>query len=297
MIRSSLLAALTWALLGSAAPAALVDGVAAVVDGRVVTLSEVREASAARSRLGPQGPSDPSVEALEFLIEKALLENEASRLGAAVSDAEVEKTVADIRSRNGLDDEAFRAALAGQGLEYEDYLAELRSQILRAKVAGQVLRPRLQAEEDDLREYYLKNVSVFCEPDRLRLGHVEVPEGREAAEAVRARIAAGEPPEAAATPASYKDMGLLERDSLAEVVQSALQGVAPGGVSPVVELGGVCHLFVLKEEKKGVAPPYEGLPAETKEVVRARFYETREQDLYRQWMDSLKQKASIERIR
>jgi peptidyl-prolyl cis-trans isomerase SurA len=289
------------ALLACASPslARVVDGIAAVVEGQVITRSEVEDLVEARSRMGaPPRLEDSKADALESLIEKVLLEKEAGRLGIAVTDEDVESAVVEVRKRNGLDDQAFRAALAGQGMDYASYVAELRSQILRMKVAGQVLRSRIRTDEDAIQEYYLKHVSDFCEPSKVRLGHLQSAD-RQSAEGARKRLAAGEAPEAVAKdlPGSsgYQDMGLLDVESLAEAVRAAIKGLRPGDVAPVVELEGGCHLFLVAEEKKGGPLRYEDLPPEAKQVVKNRYIDEQEQELYRSWIDSLKQKANIER--
>ncbi|MBI5442374.1 MAG: hypothetical protein HY900_14315, partial [Deltaproteobacteria bacterium] len=70
----------------SAAAASIVDQVAAVVDGRVITRSELDEFAATRSRLAPSQARTSPREVLEVMIENALIEREASRSGISVSD-------------------------------------------------------------------------------------------------------------------------------------------------------------------------------------------------------------------
>lgn len=294
------LAALLVLLICSpAAFARVVDGIAAVVEGQVITRSEVEESVEARGPLGSSSsPRDPKADALESLIEKVLIEKEAARLGISASPEEVESAVAEIRARNGLDDPSFRGAITAQGMDYDAYLGELRSQLLRVKVAGQVLRSRIRGDDDAVKEYYLKHVSDFCEAPKVRLGHLHSAD-RGAAEAARRRLAGGESPEAVAKDLpgakGYQDMGLLEVANLTEAVRSAIQGVGAGGVAPIVEIDGACHLFLVAEEKKGGAPRYEDLPPDALQAVKNRFYDEQEQELYRGWIDALKQRAKIER--
>ena len=291
MVRTLVALAIALSLLSPVSAAGKpVDGVAAVVDGRVITRSEVEELVMSRRLMAGDAPkvADARKEALEALIEQNLVQKEADRLGIAVTDEEVKKTITDIRIRNGMDEDTFRKALAAQGMEYSRYEQEMRVQIRRVKVASQVLRSRMAVGDDALREFYLKHVADFCEPEQVRLTHVELSKDRSEAEELRAKIATGEETEARR---KAKDMGFLSPDSLSEVVRKAVRGLRSGGVSPVVEIEGSCHLFIVQEEKRGRVPAYE----EVADEVRARYFEDKEEELYRTWMDSLKERARIDR--
>lgn len=286
-------------LAASPASARIVDGLAAVVDGRVITLGEVAKAANARAKLG--GPAaDWRKESLEGLVENCLIQKEAARLGIAVTDDDVQAAAADIRTRNNLTEEAFREALAAQGLPWPDYLEQLKGQILKVKLASQVLRARLRPDDDDLQEFYLKHAADFCQPDQVRLRHLEVPGGRETAEGAKRRLEGGENPEAVARDLAggkgYTDMGLLEVATLSDTVRGAIRDASAAGVSPVVELGGSCHLFVVSERQTARVPKYDELPPDTKERVKGKYFEEKEDELYRAWIDALKSKARIERF-
>lgn len=290
---------LLFALLAVAAPAAgaAVDGLAAVVDGRVITRSEVSLALALAERTGRAGGPGARTQVLERLIEQALVEQEASRLGVSVSEDDLERAVADIRTRNGLDEESFRAVIVGQGMDYDSYLREVGSEILRLKVAGRALRARLQVGDEALREYYLRNVAEFCEPDQVRLFHIQARgEGAmESAQEARARLLAGEGPAEVAQgispSASGTDMGYVLLHNLSEEVRSALREAGEGGVSPVLEMRGACHVFVVADRRAGRILDFE----EVRDRVRERYFEEREEELYRTWMESLKERARIVR--
>jgi len=278
------------------AMAVTVDGLAAVVDDQVITRSELREALSLGERSGQESGPDAKARVLEQLIEKLLVEREAKRLGISVSDEELLQAVEEIRGRNGLDDEGFRAALAKEGMEYGTYLEAVRGQILRMKVAGRVLRAKLDVGDDALREFYLKNVAEFCEADSVRLVHIQAegPEARETAEGARARLLAGEDPESVARELGSPgggDMGYVLVDNLADQVRQALHNLEPGEVSPVVEMKGACNLFVVADRREGRIPAFE----EVREKIRDRYFEVKQEELYRAWIDSLKEKAQIAR--
>ncbi|MEW6486667.1 MAG: peptidyl-prolyl cis-trans isomerase [Thermodesulfobacteriota bacterium] len=292
--------ALTLACAAALAPAARsapVDGLAAVVDGRVITRSELQQALVLAERTGLASGPGARDQVLEGLIEKALVESEARRMGVAVAAEEVERAVADIRKRNGLDEAGFRGVIEGQGMDYGEYLGEVRSQILRLKVAGRALRARLQVSDEALREHYLKNVAEFCDPDAVRLFHVQArgDDARSAAEAARARLLAGEDPASVARDVSPSatgaDMGYVPLANLSEEVRDALREADPSGVTPVVEMRGACHVFVVADRQGGRIPDFE----EVRDRVRERYFLDREEELFQTWIESLKAQARIVR--
>lgn len=284
-------------ILSSApAVAVTVDGLAAVVDDQVITRSELREALSLEERAGQVSGPDAKSRVLEELIEKVLVEREAKRLGISITDEEVLQAVEEIRTRNGLDEEAFRTALAQQGMDWGSYLGAVRDQILRMKVAGRVLRAKLDVGDEALREFYLKNVADFCEPDSVRLVQIQAkgPKARETVEGARSRVLAGEKPEEVAREMGSSaggDMGYVLVENLADQVRQALRNLQPGEVSRVVEMKGACSLFVVADRREGRIPPFE----EVRDQIRESYFEKKQEELYRAWIDSLKEKAEIAR--
>ncbi len=293
------IAVLLTALCGSAA-AKEVDGVAAVVDGHVITRSEVAERVQIVSRTGGARGPNREASALDVLIEKTLLDREADRFGVEVADSEVTSTIDDIRARNGLSEAQFRSALAAEGVDYATYFEEVRGQVRKLKLAGQVLRSRMEVGDEALREYYLKNVADCQEPPKLRLRHIQLSgeESRQLAEQVRQRMLEGGDVSALLDSALNEpgeppgvDMGYLNLDNLAAEVKGAVRDLPPGGVSDVLELGGGCHIFVVDDRSEGRIRHFE----EVRDQIRERYLQEKEDELYRTWLDSLKEKARIVR--
>ncbi|MHB8763176.1 MAG: peptidyl-prolyl cis-trans isomerase, partial [Deferrisomatales bacterium] len=270
-----------FALLPAAAGAATVDGVAAVVDKRVITRSEVEALAALGGRLSQgQNPSgDPRARALENLIEKALVEREAERMGVSVTDEDVARAVEDVRRRHNLDPEAFRKAIEAQGLTYPAYLEEVTSQVRRAKVAGRAMRSRMRVGDEALREHYLKNVAEYREAAAVRLQHLQLPAaaGRDAADRAREQFSR----EGAA---GGDDMGFVAVENLSAEIRAAVEGVPVGGVTPVVLLRDAFHVFRVVERRPGRIPAFE----EVRDRIRDSYFEDQEEELYQAWIDSLK---------
>ncbi|HSA22739.1 MAG TPA: SurA N-terminal domain-containing protein, partial [Myxococcota bacterium] len=136
--------AFAWLLLSPPAPAVL-DRVAASVDGEAVLLSELlSRAGPARLAAGtaapePGAPLSPAErgllgQVLDGLIRERLVAAEAGRLGMAVSPEEVEVALGAVAAQNGLERSALLAELPGLGFSEASYRVQLGHQLLRARL-------------------------------------------------------------------------------------------------------------------------------------------------------------------
>ena len=87
----------------------VVEGIAAVVDGSVITRSEVRQALARVKASENDEKARDMI--LETLIESKLVDLQAERMGIVITPEEVETAVENVRLRNNLDKLTFRAEL------------------------------------------------------------------------------------------------------------------------------------------------------------------------------------------
>ena len=165
--RLASLAFLAVALSPRAAPAqgawTPIDSVVAVVNQDVVLKSELdRRIAGFKASLDQiKDPAERSKKRIELskqvvsgLVDERLLHQEAARMGIGVHDQEVDRAIAEIKAQNKLDDAALNKALISQGFTMAEYRAEMRNQIVQAKVVNLVLRPRIQIGEEQLRAAY-----------------------------------------------------------------------------------------------------------------------------------------------
>ncbi len=153
---------LTLALLSTSAAVAEkvpgwleIDHVVAVVNADVILESELARRAAPASP-GPGKPPPPGArkQALEALIDEALLGQEASRARIAVSDEEVTAAISEIKTQNKLDDAGLAKALAAQGYTLELYREDVRGQLLRLRAINLLIRPRVAVHDDELQAAY-----------------------------------------------------------------------------------------------------------------------------------------------
>lgn len=91
---------------------------------------------------------------LRSLIDERIFIQAALAMGISVVGAEIDRAIGEVKAQNKLDDAGLAKALAENGLSMAQYREEIQRQILQAKLANLVIRPRVRISEQDLRAAY-----------------------------------------------------------------------------------------------------------------------------------------------
>jgi len=143
-----------------------IDRVLAVVDGAVVTLSDV-QASIALGLVRPQPGTDPVRQALDREIERHLMLNEVERYSAPEPEAEyVDLRLASIRARFATPD-AFEAVLTRGGLDVVSLRARLRDDLRIEQYMRDRFSAVIQPTDEEARRYYDENQAEFTRDGRV----------------------------------------------------------------------------------------------------------------------------------
>ncbi len=148
-----------------AAPASeqFVDGIAAIVDKEVITLAQVdARAAQVRRQMEQQRipiPETPVLrrQVLQQMINAALQSHEAARTGIRVSDAQVDQAVQTIAQRNRITVDQLRHEIAGSGMSWDDYLADLRAQIQDDILRQRFVEDRITINDSDVDAFLSMN--------------------------------------------------------------------------------------------------------------------------------------------
>src|SRR6266481_10188792 len=264
-------------LLPLAAFAEIKDRVAAVVNGRAITLSDVEERIApelARVPAGPAGvPQRKELlrQALGQLIDEQLVQGEASALGIDVSDDEVQRLVEQLARENRMDMTQLRQALAQQGLSMDSVRDSLKRQQLMMRLLQYKVKPRRVSDEEVQAAYANMNKSAEYEV-RARDIFISSPGGaapaqeaaaRAKADAALRRIRAGESFARVAredsdgpTAKEGGDLGYFRRGQMLSQLEQAAFALQPGEISNLIRVtgdhGGYHLVFV--EDRRQLPP-------------------------------------------
>jgi peptidyl-prolyl cis-trans isomerase SurA len=170
-------------LLGTAANAAVqsIDKVVAIVDNDVVMQSqldqrvqEVQKTIAKRgANLPPAGVLDQQV--LERLIVENLQLQIGERSGIRITDEELNQAIGTIAQRNNMTVEQFRAALAHDGLSYEDAREQVRREMIISRVRQRRVAERVQVSEQEVKNFLASDLGKMQLSEEFHLANILIP--------------------------------------------------------------------------------------------------------------------------
>jgi peptidyl-prolyl cis-trans isomerase SurA len=291
----------------------VLDGIAAQVGSDIVLVSEVRNLVAPmEKRMKEVGAPEAEVaalrqDALERLIERALIRQVVRRAELEATDPEVDTAIATIARENGLSQAQLVATVEAEGLPYDIYRERIRAEIEQSKVINGMVAAKVRIEEAELKAAY--HEAFEDQPrsgDELRLSHLLVPfkgqgpDARKAACATaqrgRERLAKGDAfdlvaQELTETPPGTSDLGWLHEGRLAAWMSPQLAGAGPGTVTQVIETDFGCNVLVVVDRRPYVPKGYE----EVRGALHDRLFAERMQKEYLKFMDKLREQTYIER--
>lgn len=286
----------------------LLEGIAAQVGSDIVLVSEVRELAAptvARAKAASASERDLRMieaQALERLIEKALLKQIVRRAELQATDEEIDSTIADIAGDNKITPEQLRASVEAQGLPFAAYRDRIKGEIEHSKVVNGVIGARVEIKPEEVRAIY--DTEIASRPqtgEEFRVRHFVVtpptpPELAASCEKVRearARVAAGEDLLEVANGIATMDpeLGWVHESELAPWLEAAVRPLAAGGLSEVSEEPFGCVFVQLVERRTVKATSYE----EAERAIMNRLYNERLQGEYAKFIEEVRSKTYVER--
>jgi len=170
-------------LLSGAAHAAVqpIDRVVAIVDNDVVMQSQldqrVREVQQTIAKRGggvpPAGALNQQV--LERLIVENLQLQIGERSGIRITDEELNQAIGTIAQRNGLSIDQFRAALAHDGLSFDDAREQVKREMIISRVRQRRVAERIQVSEQEVKNFLNSDMGKMQMSEEYRLANILIP--------------------------------------------------------------------------------------------------------------------------
>ena len=293
--------------------AQVVDGIAAVVNEEVITSFELdkeyQQMQKEQEKLPPAEKMGLRSAALNRLVDKKLIEQKVRELDIKVMDDEVRLAIDDVKKQNHMTQEALEHALAGQGLSFEQYRAQLKEQLERLRLMSQEVRSKIQVGEQEIRDYYDANRAKFGAVEQFRARHIFFKVDRKGGAAELARveaIAAGVLKEARSgkdfvelaktysnDPAAAKDggdLGTFKKADMLPEIGDTVAAMKPGEVSELVLSQAGLHIIKLEERTMGSGRPFD----EVKTDIEEYLYKKKADERFAQWIKDLRASVAIE---
>ena len=306
-------------LTGDVASARTIERIVAVVNRRIILLSELNE------RLKPMMPQvkripDKTARAqqldqlkrqmLKNMVDEKLIFQEARKLKLSISDADLERAVKDVMRRNNLTRKDLEKALAQEGKTITAYKQTiLKPQLLRMRVINVQVRSRVSVTNDEIRALYQKNMRKLGVETKVRARHIFilVPEGaslvkikerKQHIAALAQRAKKGEDFAKLATkysqdPVTRLDGGDLKyfgRGTLPSNVENAVFAMKKGDISGPLRTDRGFHVILLVDRKESQAVPL----GQIKRKLRQELYGRKMEKATLAWLAEVRRKAHID---
>lgn len=290
---------------GVAAPAAeLVNSVAAVVNGEVITLLDVKRKAdpfIERLKQTSQGALPPLEEVyrkvVDTMVDEILLAQEAERYQIEVSSMEIETQINQFKRQNDMSEEEFERRLRVEKKTREEYEAEVKDEIIRHRLLGSMVTRKVVITSDEIEAYYKENLAQFATGKEVTLRLIVLAHEGDAT-ALRGRIVSDELSfEDAANTYSMGPgvgeggaLGTFAWSDLGQDWRDALQGLNPGDVSAPFTLNGQPALLKLEALKAGDVTPLTSVA----DQIEATLRQPRMEERFREYLQSLREKAVVD---
>lgn len=324
MKRFAVLAIFSAVALGSAARAQqseVIDGIAAVVNGDVITYSQVRELIGARERAlrgAYQGQDlvdkvkEMRLAALKDLVDRQLIiqefkkkEKEGATIPSYVIDDRIQTI---IREEFGGDRSAFVRTLRSQG-----YTITKFKEIERDKIIVQAMRQAYVKEDflispTQIQAYYDKHRQDYTTPEQIKLRMIVLREDdssdtglaggkEEMAREIRTKLQSGAEfgrmaqmySEDPSTQASEGDWGWIDRKTLSEELTSRAFSLRAGEISDVIRIGNSYYIMMVEARKNATTKPI----SEVRDEIEQNLVQQEKMKEFQRWIDTLRQNAYI----
>lgn len=292
----------------------IIERVVAVVNDDAIFLSELREKATPYMSRAMGAPTEAQrlqairsiyTQVLDHLIDQHLVEQAAEEEEIAVTDADVDSAIDNVRDQSGLDPAAFWEAVAEQGFGTEaEYRADIRSQLIHFRLLNARMGNRVNITEEDVLQRYEETVAQARRQARFDAAQIlfpitpgagapEINRARHAAESLRASIHDQHDFEDAMPDHGGRELHNLTQGSLDAELEDTLLHLEDGEVSSVVRGTRGFFVFLLRARHYASesVPTYDGQRMAIYNQMRQQAMQHQETAL----MEELRRGAAIER--
>lgn len=298
------------------------NGIAAVVNGNVVTKSEVRDAVNAQEQiLRFQLQSNPDTlqrelanlrsTALDSLIDRELVLAEFKRLGAQIKSQWVDDDINGIiRDSFKGDRDAFVRELAGSGMTLKKFRALREKMMIVQAMRGKQAAQQAPATPKEVEDFYNKNIDQWREGGMIKISTITVPRfsgeaaatpesQRKIASEIRSKLLKGA--DFATTAKTYsqdshaEDGGAwdwMAKDQMKPSIANVAFLLKTGGISDVIDDEAAYIIIACDAIKHGTAKPIKEVRPEIERAIQSE----KSKGVIDKWMEGLRKRSVIKKF-
>ncbi len=246
---------------------------------------------------------------LDDMVSEELIVQAADEAKIEVDSSEVQAALDEIKQNNNLDEAGLQQALGQQGYTIANYKQDLKRQLLRLRAINQLVSPKVQITEEDVRGRYDQMAQRSQAVSAVQLAHMrfdlpqnpteqQVAEAKEKAAKAISRVKAGE--DFAAVAADMSDdgstknsggqLGWFERGSINQDWEPIVFSMEKGDIRGPVPGPQGLHVFLVTDIKKNSLKPYADMKEQLQRELRRRELDKQTQV----WVEELRKKAYID---
>ena len=293
----------------------VVDGIAAIVNGEVITYSQVRSLSAPQERLLRQQYTGADLEkkltelrqsAVKDLVDRRLVIQAFKKESYEIPDHIVDMRVHQIiQEAFGGDRNTFVKTLEAQNFTLGEFKEKEMEKIIVGAMRTKNVRKNSIISPTKIEEYYRKHREEFTSKEQIKLrmimvsGHKDTasaPAQKELAEEVLGKLASGAEFDQMAqmysedsTKDNGGDWGWIERKTLAEPLEKFAFNMPVGRVSNIIDYAGNYYILKVEDKHGGTTKSLTEMRAD----IEKKLIQEEAQQIQERWIASLRQKAYI----
>jgi peptidyl-prolyl cis-trans isomerase SurA len=239
-------------------------------------------------------------EKIDLLIDDVLIRQQAKKFKIDVSDKEVEGIIDNIKKQYLIDDAELKEKLKEDNISYGDFVAGLRSNVLKGRLLTRVISPEVNVTEKDLRQYYDKHKDEFVD-EEYRLQQIFVSGQRDGQKRITVAynlLQEGKSFESVANDYSDDtksasaggDIGYVKKVDLIPQLRAAVVFLTPGVYSSIITTPYGFHILKLVEKKKGETLTFEM----ARDSIHEKIVQAESDKRYKDYVGKLRKGSYIE---
>ncbi|WP_273825967.1 peptidylprolyl isomerase [Pseudomonas asplenii] len=154
------------------------DNVVAIVDNDVIMQSQLdQRVHEVQQSIAKRGGGVPPTSVLDQqVLDRLIVENLqlqiGERSGIRISDEELNQAIGSIAQRNNMSIDQFKAALAHDGLSYEDARDQVRREMIISRVRQRRVAERVQVSEQEVKNFLASDLGKMQLSEELHLANI-----------------------------------------------------------------------------------------------------------------------------